>query len=62
MMQRRDTYWHQLKQKTENETSQTRAMIEPDAAAPSCVIGASVWDSVLDKSASPNCAVPTSIR
>ena len=38
-------------------------MIEPGAAArPSCVIGASVWVSVLDKLASPNWAVPTSVR
>ena len=37
-------------------------MIELDAAArPSCVIGASVWASVLDKSACPNWAVPVVI-
>ena len=62
MMLRRDTYWHQRKQKKENETNQTRPIIKPDVAAPSCVIWASVWDSGLDKSASPNCTVPTSIR
>ena len=38
-------------------------MIELDAAArPNCVIGASVWASVLDKLACPNWAVPTSVR
>ena len=35
-------------------------MVEPDAAArPSCVIGASVWASVLSKSACPNWVAPT---
>ena len=40
--------------------NQTWSMIEHDVAArPSCVIGASVWASVLDKFACPNLAVPT---
>ena len=33
-MQRRDADWHLLK-KTEHKTNQARAMIEPDAVAPS---------------------------